>query len=168
MRARSAYQRWEPLLNRQLDWLTGLDPALDLIGASDEEWRAADGTSLATAALEATIGPGRGPAVATKVLHLKRPRLFPVLDDLVSVMLGVNMTDDAKQRVTKAVELLLHLRVQGRANIRQLRGIQTALTAGGINRPLVRIRDAIVWFSHPAAGVPNAVREITVSASSRH
>jgi hypothetical protein len=142
----------------------GLSPDLDLIETDEDGWRAADGARLTTAALAATIGPRRGPSVASKVLHLKRPRLFPVLDDFVAVMLGVNMPDDApsERRVEIATGLMLHLRTQGRANLQSLNAIQTTLAAQGIRRPLVRILDGIVWFSHPAAGVPNASREITV------
>lgn len=167
MRARSNHQWWEPVLNRELEWLSALDPTLDLIVASDDEWRIADGERLATAALTAVIGHHRGPSVATKVLHLKRPRLFPVLDDFVAVMLGINMPDDAPKgrRIKIAVGLLLHLRAQGRANLEQLQTIHSMLKTEGINRPIVRILDAIVWFAHPAAGVPNATREITVTAS---
>ena len=123
----------------------------------------------APAALTAAIGDRRGPSVATKVLHLKRPRLFPVLDGLVATMLGVNMPEDAphSRRVQISVGLLLHLRAQGRANLHQLQTIRALLNADGVDRPLVRILDAIVWFAHPAAGVPNAVREISVTAARR-
>lgn len=169
MRARSSHQWWEPVLNRDLDWLSALDPALDLIAASDDEWRAVDGAELVTAALAAVIGPHRGASVASKVLHLKRPRLFPVLDEFVAVMLGRNMPEDASQsrRVKLAVGLVLHLRAQGRANLSQLQTINSTLKAEGVDRSLVRILDAVVWFSHPAAGVPNATREITVTAAAR-
>ncbi|MHC6215193.1 DUF6308 family protein [Rhodococcus ruber] len=168
MRARSRHQWWEPILDSELAWLSAIDTTLDLIDTCDEEWQVADGESLATAALTATIGHRRGPSVATKVLHLKRPRLFPVLDDFVAVMLGVNMPGDAPtmRRITIALRLLLHLRAQGRVNLQQLQTIHTRLRAEGIDRSLVRILDAIVWFAHPAAGVSNAVREITVTATS--
>lgn len=169
MRARSKHLWWEPVLNRELDWLAALDPELDLIGATDAEWQSADGERLVRAALLATIGHRRGPSVATKVLHLKRPRLFPVLDDFVAVMLGVNMPDDAptERRIEIATRLLLHLRDQGRANLQQLEAIRAILRQEQVDRSLVRILDAIVWFSHPAAGVPNVVREIAVSSIAR-
>lgn len=81
------------------------------------------------------------------------------------VMLGVNLPDDASaaRRAEIAGELLLHLRAQGRANLPQLQAIATRLNSEGIGRPLVRILDAIIWFSHPAAGVPGAEREIAVT-----
>jgi len=88
MRARSSHRWWAPVVDRDLDWLSAIDPSLDLVLASDDEWRAAEGERFTAAALAAAIGPNRGPSVAAKVLHLKRPRLFPVLDDFVAVMLG--------------------------------------------------------------------------------
>jgi Family of unknown function (DUF6308) len=165
MRARSKHAWWEPVLNRDLDWLAAVDPKLDLVAADDDQWQAAHGERLVTAALAATIGPRRGPSVATKVLHLKRPRLFPVLDDFVAVMLGINIPNDATEarRIEIAVRLLLHLRTQGRRNVRQLQAIRELLLQQGIDRPLLRILDAIVWFSHPAAGVPGARRAISVT-----
>jgi Family of unknown function (DUF6308) len=164
MRARSKHDWWKPVLEQELDWLAALSPELDLIDANEEEWQATDGERLAIAALTATIGPRRGPSVASKVLHLKRPRLFPVLDNFVAVMLGVNMPGDApmERRIEIAASLMLHLHAQGRANLQAVQTIRATLSDEGIERPLVRILDAIVWFSHPAAGVPNAGREISV------
>jgi hypothetical protein len=164
MRARSSHEAWKPVLDRELPWLAALDPELDLIDVDEDKWQAADATSSVTAALAATIGAGRGASVASKVLHLKRPRLFPVLDGYVASMLGVNTPESAspERRVEFAGRLLLHLRAQGRANLPQLHAIRTILTAEGSERPLVRILDAVIWFSHPATSVPNATREIAV------
>jgi hypothetical protein len=164
MRARSSHKNWEEIANRELDWLVAIEPTLDLLATDDEQWRDAHGAQLSNTALRATIGRGRGPSVVTKVLHLKRPNLFPVLDDFVAVMLGMNMPGDASpgRRAEIASVLMTHLREQGRANLSALTAIQSRLRAEGISRPLVRILDAIVWFAHPASGVPGATREITV------
>jgi hypothetical protein len=164
MRARSSHKHWEAITNRDLDWLAAIEPTLDLLATDNEQWRHADGARLSTIALRGTIGRGRGPSVATKVLHLKRPNLFPVLDDFVAVMLGINMPDDARpaRRVEIATTLIAHIREQGRANLAALTAVQARLRAQGISRPLVRILDAIIWFSHPATGVDGARREITI------
>lgn len=164
MRARSKHDWWAPVLDRELDWLAALDPEVDLIDTEDAEWDEVGAEDLVRAALEATIGPWRGPSVATKVLHLKRPRLFPVLDDFVAVMLGVNMPDDAPaaRKVRIAVELVLHLRAEGRRNLSQLRAIKERLAAEGTERSLVRILDAILWSSHPATNVPGLTRAFSV------
>ncbi len=43
-------------------------------------------------AFEAVMGPYRGPAVVTKVLHIKRPRLIPVCDSYVARTMGVELS----------------------------------------------------------------------------
>src|SRR5690349_36139 len=42
MRARSSHRNWEPIANRDLDWLAAIDPDLGLL-ADDDEWAAAEG-----------------------------------------------------------------------------------------------------------------------------
>jgi hypothetical protein len=78
MRARSPHTAWDSLINdtRPLPWLAGLDPAWDLVTTPDELWQSAV-RSRVEAALVAATGPGRGISVGTKVLHLKRPGMFP-------------------------------------------------------------------------------------------
>lgn len=94
MGARSSLERWREFLDQEFAWLEAISPDLDLVSSTEEIWQASGGKGLIRTALEATIGKGRGPSVATKVLYLKRPRLFPILDNFVAVMLGVNMPDD--------------------------------------------------------------------------
>jgi hypothetical protein len=167
MRGRSSHRSWAALLNCRLEWLAAIDPTLDLIASEDSQWAAVEGERLVRTALIRTVGPYRGPSVATKVLHLKRPRLFPVLDDLVAVMLGMNMPSNAPpaRRVAMAMQLVLHLRAEGRRNLASLEAIGAALREEDIERPVLRILDAILWFSHPAAGVPGATREFRVGAA---
>jgi hypothetical protein len=88
------------------------------------------------------------------MLHLKRPRLFPVLDSLVAQMLGGTVADDAPVgvRVARATELTTHVRREGRRNLAVLTELQRRLDEAGIERSLVRILDAALWLSHPAAG----------------
>jgi hypothetical protein len=58
-------------------------------------------------AFEAIRAPYRTQAVATKVLHLKRWRLVPVLDSLVAQQLGASAS-------TPTITLVEHLRAHGR------------------------------------------------------
>jgi hypothetical protein len=163
MRARTPHSAWEPLLDRRLDWLEAIPAGLDLITASPDEWRSGRGDALVADALSACVGRGRGVSVATKMLHLKRPRLFPVLDSLVAQMLGGTTADDAAVavRVARATELTTHVRREGRRNLAILSELQARLEDAQTGRSLVRILDAVLWFSHPAAG-SGAARSIEV------
>jgi len=158
MRARTAHSRWAPIAGVHLSWLEEIDPSLDLIEASDAKWVRANGERLVGAAFAAVVGQGRGVAVATKMLHLKRPRLFPILDRFVVEMLGGRISDDTPPsiRAQEATRLVIHLRGQGRDNIHALKEIQAQLSAQGFERSLVRILDAILWPSHPAGRILGA------------
>jgi hypothetical protein len=164
MRARSPHKVWTAIVEAEAPWLSSVPADLDLLEADDRRWRAAGGDDLVAAALAATIGPGRGMAVATKLLHLKRPRLFPMLDRLVAEMLGLGMADapTTEQRIETAVRLTRVIRSEGRRNLETLRRIRDALSAEGTRRSLVRLLDAILWFAHPAAAVAGAPRTIEV------
>lgn len=168
MRTRSRHASWDSLLDRPLEWLAAIDIRLDLIEADAAEWEQAEGERLVRAALQGAIGPYRRAAVATKLLHLKRPRTFPILDNLVTAMLGRNIPEDASDSrlVDLAMELLLHLREQGRQNLESLTALQAMLRAEGMERSLVRILDGVLWFSHPAASIEGIRREFSVGSRS--
>jgi Family of unknown function (DUF6308) len=146
MRARSPHTAWESLIteNRPLPWLAALDPAWDLVELDDEPWQTR-ARSAVEVALVAATGPGRGIAVGTKVLHLKRPRMFPVLDRLVLEQLGATES-------IPAMAVVEHLRAEGRRNLTELRAVQSAVAAH-YERSLVRILDILLWATHPAAGL---------------
>jgi hypothetical protein len=163
MRARTPHAAWAALLDRDLDWLKAIPPGLDLIEAPDNQWRELAADDLIRAALASSLGFRRGISVTTKMLHLKRPRLFPVLDSLVAQMLGATLADEAPVavRVERALELTLHLRKEGARNLTILSTIQRQLEESGVERSLVRILDAALWLSHPAAGT-NVARSVEV------
>jgi len=168
MRSRSKHSLWDPVLESDQRWLRAIPPTLDLVEADEDEWARANGDALLAAAIGACIHPGIGLAGATKMLHLKRPRLIPILDQLVAEMIGVVLpaSPTVDQRVAVARRLATAIRREGRRNIDVLQRIQAALAADGITRPLIRIFDAILWFSHPAASVTGAKRSITVRLKS--
>lgn len=132
-------------------WLTAIDPAWRLLELSDAEWTTGQVSARLGAALAAMVGDHRGLSVATKLLHLKRPELVPILDSLVVDQLG--------GRGSPATQLIEHLRAEGRRNLDGLRAIQEGLA--GINGPdgkpirrsLVRILDTLVWATHPASAL---------------
>ena len=145
MRARSPHAAWEPLISdpSPLPWLAALDPGWDLIAELDARWDASIHEPVA-AALAAATGPGRGISVGTKVLHLKRPKMFPVLDRLVLDQLGVTES-------VPPMTIVSHLRAEGRRNLPALREIQQAIRPD--ERSLIRILDILLWASHPASGL---------------
>ena len=151
MGARTAYARWEPILNKRRRWIQELDPRLDLIATGDRNWRSREGDRLVHRALAGILGPGRNIAVATKVLHLKWPRLFPILDRFVVELLGGRFSAEADERAQDAAELILHMRQEARRNLPVLRTVQVGLRADGRTLSLVRVLDSILWAAHPAA-----------------
>jgi hypothetical protein len=165
-RARSPHGAWASIVDRPLSWLAAIDPDLDLIEASDARWRRERGEELVRAALADVVAARRGMAVATKLLHLKRPRLFPLLDEYVAVMLGRSVPATPERKLDTAIELVLHLRREGRRNLEPLTRIQAAL-AGDSRRSLVRILDAVIWFSHPAAHLRGVERVLRVDRIAR-
>jgi hypothetical protein len=137
MRARSPHSAWEPLTSAgPLPWLSALDPSWDPV----ELWRSRVGTvwvhGAREAAFAAAIAPYRQLAIATKVLHLKRPLLFPVLDALVVEQIG--------GVGRPPIALLLHLRGEAQRNRLTLHQVQTNLQNAHITRMLIRILDALL------------------------
>jgi hypothetical protein len=63
------------------------------------------------------------------------------------------------RRVAIGQRLAAAIRREGRRDIQVLRRIQEELTSEGIERTLIRIFDGILWYSHPAAGVPGSERD---------
>lgn len=145
MRARSPQTVWDALTQdlQPLPWLAALDPAWDLVTDADERWSTTVCGPVEQALKEAT-GPGRGISVGSKVLHLKRPAMFPVLDSLVLQQLGATES-------VPAMRVVEHLRAEGARNLAELRAVQAAIAPR--RRSLVRILDILLWASHPAAGL---------------
>jgi len=150
MRARSPHTAWSPILDTldPLPWLAALDPRWDLATASDERWRGSIRPAMADAFV-ATLAPYRNLAVVTKVLHLNRPRLFPVLDRLVVEQIG--------GIGRPPIVLVDHLRSVLHAN-RLAIGIAVAgLEKVQIVRSSVRVLDGLLWVSHPAASLSREI-----------
>lgn len=165
MRARSGHRYWQAIYDDPQQWLAAIPTELDLIETDDGEWESAPGDGLVSHAIAHCIQPGIALAGATKVLHLKRPRLFPVLDSFVVQVLGINVSPDAgrDERIAVAQRLTKAIRREGRRNLAALRAIQGGIGKdGGLHLTLVRILDICLWFAHPAAGVPGTAREIYV------
>ena len=125
-------------------WLRNIPFKLDITQAEEKDWVTANGDALLSQAIAACIHPGIGLTSATKVLHLKRPYLVPILDRFVAEMMGVNLPDNPSvaQRVAIGQRLAAAIRREGRRNIQVLRRIQEELISEGIERTLIRISTA--------------------------
>lgn len=151
MRARSPHTAWDALIGTSAPqrWLEAVLPDWGLIELDDETWQRRARPAV-EAAITATVGAGRGLSVATKVLHLKRPKMFPVLDSLVLEQLGV--TDSVGP-----MRVIDHMRAEGIRNQTELRAIQISIEKH-YARSLVRILDVLLWAGHPAAGLAPTLR----------
>jgi hypothetical protein len=142
--ARSPAAAWQDLFDAgELPWLKALDPDWDLISLDESDWRQFGCRDRLVDAFEKIRGKYRAQAVAPKILHLKRWRLVPVLDSLVANQVGARPS-------ASTIDLVEHLRTQGRANLDALIAVQTYLAERGINRSFVRILDALIWTNHPS------------------
>jgi hypothetical protein len=148
MRARSPHQVWvdfthtaDPLL-----WLTDLPVDLSLFDIDAQAWGETWAARL-QAPLDALIGKYRNLAVVTKVLHAKRPRLYPIMDSLVVQLLGASGATP--------IGLLDHIRRVGRMNEPTLRLIRHQLRDGEPTRRRTRVRvlDGVLWSAHPGNSV---------------
>ena len=102
-------------------------------------------------------------AVATKLLHVKRPHLVPVLDSLVVRQLG--WPPDTGPAAT--VRVIDHVRVEGQRNLAELTAIGKLLRDHQVDRPAVRILDALLWSTDEdsfLSQLPSFVQEVRTSA----
>jgi hypothetical protein len=155
-RARSGHVHWQALLaDRAPAWLADIDPRWDAATTSESTWKRAGIEQKVGVAFEAMCGPHRGLSVVSKMLHLKRPRLIPLLDALVVEQLGLGVASRATPNVKAgyAARVIAHLAAQARANHVALADIQRELQAEGIALSAIRLIDILVWSSHPAASL---------------
>ena len=148
MRARSPHKAWAALRDWELQWLLAISTEWDLATMGDDTWLAQVAPALEAAFAE-LIETGRGVSVSTKMLHLKRPGLVPVLDSLVVAQLGARMPTTP----LKAVALIDHVRRVIRDNESALEQVIDYLAARGIDRSQVRTLDALLWGSHPESWI---------------
>ncbi len=150
MAARSGHAAWGSVIAAgDVPWLEAIDPTWDLVEMADSMW-----SGTVAPALQRAFGEIRrrhlGIAVVTKVLHIKRPRLIPVLDSLVLAQVGARATDD----VASWVHGTARVREVAIANVDALIAIRDHLAAKGVHgRSLVRILDSLLWTSSSSAGL---------------
>ncbi len=155
-RARTPERHWAGVIaDRRCLWLKALSPEWDAAATGEEEWAAQDVSARLEAAFAVLCGPYRGISVASKLLHLKRPRLIPLLDALVLEQLGVPVPggNDDGVRAAAAAELTTHLAAQARANRDALAELRSELADEEPDLTAIRLIDILLWASHPAAGL---------------
>jgi hypothetical protein len=132
---RSPRSAWASLVERgELPWLRALPDRSGLLAIDEEGWP--EVRSLLADALDDAMGPWRNLATVTKMLHLKRPGLVPVLDRLVVEQIGGSST--------APLELIDHLRRVGRTNELPLVLIGANLEKVHLELTAVRILDAVL------------------------
>jgi Family of unknown function (DUF6308) len=152
---------WPWLINDSpRGFLRAIDPAWDLVELDDRSWP--NVREAMQQALYEFMGSGRGGAVATKFLHYKRPRLFPILDSAVLANIGYSIPEPTtsknpatversrRRRADVGVAICSRLRKHSIENISSLRTIQILLRDQGKERSLW-ILDALLWSVHPAS-----------------
>jgi hypothetical protein len=151
MGARSPHKAWAAFLGRDLPWLSALDPGWELFDLAPAEWPTVRGRLRD--ALQALIGPYRKLSIVTKVLHMKRPRLVPVCDSYVRAeMLALRPeAPSADAAVSVGLDLITHLRDEGRRNLAELQAVRDYLLTRRLDRTRVRILDLLLWSSYPSA-----------------
>jgi len=151
MAARTGHETWRPIVEgTDWGWLEQVNPDWDLFELTDNEWRSAGVGESLHATFKAVQRKRLQIAVATKVLHIKRPGLIPVLDSLVLQQVGSTATKD----LTTWVRAVERVRDIGRANLASLHLVQQHLEGVGLGgRTTVRIFDALLWLSHPGSSL---------------
>ena len=151
MAARTSHETWgEVIRENDWSWLTAIDPAWELFALDAPEWATGLAPEVLRTAFAAVKRPGLNIAVITKVLHIKRPKLIPVLDSLVLGQVGGRVSDD----VASWVDVIEHLRAVGLANHNALVSIRQHLRATGLHeRSLVRILDSLLWTCTPGSAL---------------
>jgi hypothetical protein len=156
MRARTSLRHWDDACSDpHPTWLAAIDPAWDAAAVSESDWATLQITDRLETAFLALCGPYRGLSIASKVLHLKRPNLIPLLDALVVEQLGMPISSQATSRVKAraAAKIITHIAAQARANAPELGVLQDELQDAGIHRSAIRLLDILIWAAHPAAGL---------------
>jgi hypothetical protein len=146
MGARSPHKDWDDLIGAgRIDELIAISPDWDLFLMSDEEWTQRAIPDMLMSLFIRVTGPGIAIARATKLLHIKRPRLVPVSDSFVLRQLAIPGEGPAAG-VSEAVQL----REQRHSLLPRLQELQERLDLElGVQRTLVRIADVLIWGSHP-------------------
>lgn len=144
--------RYEPTEGSRILEATHLQSALDavpdvdLMDLDDEAWQNLM-PNVRTLLGQFLSIRGVGLAKATKILHLKRPHVFPVLDSFVFKFLSGSNPDaeDKKRLVEQGIQVLNSAREDLRRNGAAFRSLGERLADLPIQLTPVRMYDILCW-----------------------
>lgn len=145
MHMRSPLSAWTALTTGDtLPWLEEIDVRWALEALTEEQWQRVRQLIL-NAIAELVAWDNISIAGATKVLHMKRPYLVPIMDSYVGNVLA-SPKPTSKLKVLEWSDLMLGtLHDQLRANIEVILTLARGLADKGLVRSPVRILDALLW-----------------------
>ncbi len=142
MRARSRVEAWHRFIGQPIRELALISQEADLLDLSDEQY--SDARSRLKACYNLLTGDGIGDVAASKMLHLKRPKLAAISDMLTKRALGVSYN---LSYVDQAMAVTDRVREVGLANKQLLCDLQEELAhqAEPIVLSRIRLLDILIW-----------------------
>jgi len=158
MHMRSPLTAWQAIATGdRLPWIAALDPGWSTEHLSGGNWfqardRILDAVSRMIRYRQISV------AGATKILHMKRPYLVPILDSYVGNVLGSPKPSNKPAMPDWSARMLDNLHEILVSNRDALTAIQQRLMARGIFRTPVRILDAVLWSAEPTSKFGHRVK----------
>ena len=147
MMARTPRKAWEPIIGKTLPDLIKIPHDLDLVDSDEEQINSIVRSSYRFV-VEALIVPWIKDMAATKVLHLKRPRLVAISDSYVRTQLGVEEKQPPGLRavsVAKAVRKLAQQNAEALAELKRFANGLCDPQGDPVALSKIRILDILLW-----------------------
>ena len=138
---------------RILDQSPRISPLLSVIPLkaiydySDDEWSRTK-PKIEALLTKITSIYGVGVAKATKILHLKRPELFPVLDNYVIQFLSGKIPSSSNRDTSLTIKCLDNTREIIKTQLIEFTDLQRKISDLPINLTIVRLFDILCWSTH--------------------
>ncbi len=118
---------------------------VELGGLNDNKWKEVR-TAVSQLLEKAHNIHGVGLAVSTKVIHLKRPKLMPILDSyIIKLLLGRNMPQNKARLASLGVEAIDIIRTDLLSNKEAFQSLSMNLGDLPICLEIVRLYDILAW-----------------------
>lgn len=151
MHMRSPMSAWQSLLTlNKLSALEDIDVSWSLTEISESDWNDVSETIYRAIAYMLQF-PGISIAGITKILHMKRPYLIPILDTYVGNVLSSPKPSN-KNKISRWTRLIIdQIYAIGRTNQEALTTIHNDLQEIQLIRTPIRVLDAILWSAMPGS-----------------